>query len=520
MLPQFGGGKSYDRLLFADNIFYIQSNIGIPNRMLMVPYELRHLSFLGSLIFIFLLQGCGSNDGDKPGELTLSPVSTIFGLDKSVQLTALLDGETVSSGLSWSSSDALVGTVSASGLFTSRKQGSTTITVRSGDLTASTDVEVFNATGEGVESIDLEIKDFMQRYEVPGASYSVVKNGQLVMTRGYGVSDITTQEPVTPQHIFRVASVSKSITAAAILKLVDQGQLNLSDKLFDILEEYVPNTPLFDQRILQITIEQLLHHTSGSDLQPQPLFNQGDIAAELSVDSPPSVEDIMRWFVFKDMQFDPGTTYRYHNMNYFLLGRVIEKLSGMSYEDFVIDKILSPLGITDTHTTRTRKSERHSNEVTYYEPGSQLLQSIFPGEGLVQGAYGGWGAFENIDAAGGWVISSVDLSRFALAIDGVLGDNEVLSADSQDFMRANGGFGYGGGLFTVTGGGWFHEGGLPGSGSLIWSNGNGLIITMMFNATPPFLTPESNSYFNEIRSDLTGIASLAELEDQDLFGQY
>ncbi|MBW3538629.1 MAG: serine hydrolase [Planctomycetes bacterium] len=271
-----------------------------------------------------------------------------------------------------------------------------------------------------LESFDTLITDFMQRHRVPGAALAVTDRGRLVYARGYGYADLEARKPVEPTSLFRIASISKPITAVAILQLVEQGKLKLDDRVFDILkvEPHLEDGASFDERLREVTIRQLLEHTGGWDRNASfdPMFQPVRIAEAFKLPPPAGPEHIIRYMHGRRLDCNPGEKYAYSNYGYCLLGRAIESLTGKSYEEHVQASVLAPLGIRTIRIGRTRLEDRHAEEVRYYDPnrGRSVFAKDLNGE--VPQPYGAW-HLEAMDAHGGWIASAVDLAKFAAAFD-------------------------------------------------------------------------------------------------------
>ncbi len=126
------------------------------------------------------------------------------------------------------------------------------------------DMPVTGVAGPGLERFDAVMKKVLLRYEVPGGSLAIARQGKLVLARGYGYSNVRTGKPIEPTSLFRLASVSKSLTAAAILRLVEEGRLNLDARVFDLLEPLPPPRGAHvDSRMREITVRHLLYHAGG-----------------------------------------------------------------------------------------------------------------------------------------------------------------------------------------------------------------------------------------------------------------
>lgn len=172
----------------------------------------------------------------------------------------------------------------------------------------------------------------------PGCALGVARDGQIVYAKGYGMSDLQHNVPITPSSIFHVASISKQFTAFAILLLERDGKLKLDDDI----RTYLPEVPDFGHRI---TIRHLIHHTSGLRDQWQ-LLN----LAGWRGDDPKSEADIL-WLVSRQrgLNFVPGAEHLYSNTGYTLLGTIVHRVSGKTLREFTTERIFAPLGMTSTH---------------------------------------------------------------------------------------------------------------------------------------------------------------------------
>jgi N-acyl-D-amino-acid deacylase len=261
---------------------------------------------------------------------------------------------------------------------------------------------------------------FLRHHQVPGAALAVVDGERLVYARGFGFADTDAKTPVLPTSLFRIASISKPITGVAILQLVQRGQLRLDERVFDILPlaphvEGDQRQP--DPRLAEITVQQLLQHTGGWDRDQSfdPMFQSVRIARSLGTAPPAGADAVIRFMRDQTLDFAPGHRYAYSNFGYCLLGRIIEKRSGQTYEQYVKENLLQPLGITRPHIGRTR--DRSSFEVRYYDESNDTGPSVFESDlhQTVPQPYGAW-YLEAMDAHGGWIASAVDLVRFASAL--------------------------------------------------------------------------------------------------------
>jgi CubicO group peptidase (beta-lactamase class C family) len=174
----------------------------------------------------------------------------------------------------------------------------------------------------------------------PGGAAIVVRDGQVVLRKAYGLANVELGVPLTPESVFELGSVTKQFTAVAILMLAEQGKVRLDDEI----TKYLADFPTHGQKV---TIEQLLTHTAG-------IANYTDLAEWIPrVREEMPVATLIGLFKDKPLDFPPGTKWSYSNSGYVLLGAVIEKASGKSYERFVEDEIFQKLGM---------KASRYGNQ--------------------------------------------------------------------------------------------------------------------------------------------------------------
>jgi D-alanyl-D-alanine carboxypeptidase len=177
----------------------------------------------------------------------------------------------------------------------------------------------------------------------PGAAVIVTKDGETLFEKAYGMADLELGVPLRPDMVFRLGSITKQFTATAILMLAEEGKLSLQDPI----EKHLPGYPTQGHTI---TIEHLLTHTSG-------IQSYTDIPGWMTtrVLSPMTVQELVDAFKKEPMQFAPGERYAYNNSAYVLLGAVVEKASGKTYEAFVTERIFQPLGMTASYYGSTER---------------------------------------------------------------------------------------------------------------------------------------------------------------------
>jgi CubicO group peptidase (beta-lactamase class C family) len=195
----------------------------------------------------------------------------------------------------------------------------------------------------------------------PGAAVLVAQNGAVLFKKGYALADVTHGAAFGPDTKSRIGSITKQFTASAILKLQEQGKLSVQDKL----SKYFPDFPRGDE----VTLHHLLTHTSGiRSYTDKPGFMD-------KVASPVGPEDLIKSFQNDAYDFDPGQKWHYDNSGYFLLGRIIERVSGLSYGEFLRKTFFEPLGMTNTGVHRTGLALEHE-ALGYQFTGSAFTNAL------------------------------------------------------------------------------------------------------------------------------------------------
>lgn len=268
-------------------------------------------------------------------------------------------------------------------------------------------------------SFDREMEAFMAARKVPGGALAVVKDGRLAYARGYGWADREQQIRAQPDTLFRIASISKPITAVAIMKLVEEQRLRLDEPAFALLglKPVLAAGKSPDPRLHAITVRHLLQHTAGwdRDKSGDPMFRSRAIAEATQTPAPAMPEAIIRYMLGQPLDFDPGARYAYSNFGYCVLGRVIEKVTGLNYEKFLHQQVLARAGIRQMRLGTSLTSG--VKETRYYTSNNDRGRSVFGDTAMkVPEPYGTF-CLEAMDAHGGWLASAVDLARFAAALD-------------------------------------------------------------------------------------------------------
>lgn len=343
----------------------------------------------------------------------------------------------------------------------------------------------------GMESYDSVVVRLMRGYGIPGGAVAVMKDDRLVYARGFGYADVDAKRPVEPDALFRIASLSKPLTSAAVLQLVQQGKLSLTAPAFALIPDLKPLTgATVDPRLSRITVLDLLRHSGGwdRDHSGDPMFMSTQIAATVGVPAPAGAEAIIRYMLGRPLDFDPGARYVYSNFGYAVLGRIIERVTGQGYESYMRSQLLAPAGITRMRIGHTLLADAAPGEVHYYSSDPPAT-SVFPGGGTVPWPYGGF-YLEAMDAHGGWIASAPDLLKFLAAVDALPGRADILSAASIGTMTArqpvwaDSAYWYALGWLVRPSNGdanWWHTGSLPGTTTLLVRAYNGLAWCALFN---------------------------------------
>ena len=321
-----------------------------------------------------------------------------------------------------------------------------------------------------LDTINDTISAYMNNNGVPGLSVAISRNGELVYAKGFGDADVAANEWVHPNHRFRIASVSKTLTSAAVLKLADHCGLDIDDTVFGangILGTSF-GTPPYSARERAITVEHLLYHTTGwtntANGTTDGIWNVGGSDPDAAIDWQLDTQEPVN---------QPGTYYDYMNTDYVTAGRVIEKRSGKTYERFVQDELLTPSCVTEMEIGGSTLEERKPNEVVYYSGDNGNPYALNP---------------SRMDANGGWIARPIDLLLFLRRIDGDSAQADILQPDSLAAMRTasgepGGGANYGLGLLLDSTE-WGHNGCMSGTISFLVYRNDGMAFAVTCNTDP------------------------------------
>lgn len=372
---------------------------------------------------------------------------------------------------------------------------------------------------------------FSRDHDDVAMTLAVANGPRLVYAGAAGFADREQGLAAVPTSLFRIASLSKPITAVTLLRLVERGELALDERVVDRLALNGYSDPRWEQ----VTVLHLLQHTGGWDrgVSFDPMFRAVEIAEHLATAPPAGPWDVIHYMLEQPLDFDPGSGYAYSNFGYCLLGRVIEAVTGLDYAAAVQRELFGPLGIRDIRLGETLVTAR--GEVRYYANDEGTGPAVRGEIGReVPQPYGAWN-LEAMDAHGGWIASAVELVRFSSAL--VDCDRcQLLSADLWNRMLATPsgapGLEDNGAIKEVYYGcGWnvrrlgdgakrnfWHQGSLPGTSTLLVCRHDGLSWAVLFNRRNDAEGKRLSSRIDPLMH--VAANAVAEWPDHDLFPRY
>jgi len=303
-------------------------------------------------------------------------------------------------------------------------------------------IPISGVSHKGAEPLDDMISTFLKEHNVAGATVAVAKDGKLLYSRGFGYADVTEEKQMQPDAVMRIASISKPITAVAILMLTEQGKLSLDEPVAPILQRADFQKPTADERWNNITVRHLLNHSGGwdRDVSGDPMFQVIEATRALKLRKPARQKDLIRWKLQQSLDFDPGEKYVYSNFGYCILGHLVTCVTGQEYSEWVADNILKPRGMQDTRLGKTALPDRGKSEVRYHmqnmtthAPFWESLRDDAQASSLVEAPYGRWD-LEVMDSHGGWVSTAPDLLRFVAGLDAP--EKPLLNTGLREVMLA------------------------------------------------------------------------------------
>jgi CubicO group peptidase (beta-lactamase class C family) len=351
------------------------------------------------------------------------------------------------------------------------------------------------ATGVEVPAfaaVDAKVRDILRKLDIPGASVTVARNGRIVYQRGFGWADRAAEQVVQPQTRFRIASVSKAMTAVGVMRAFETELPGVLDRpVFGAggLLAGPRYAQIKDPRVRSVTLRDLLQHTSGWDSDVyEPQYDLVTIARAMNVPAPPGAADIVDYMLEqRELQSEPGTRFKYSNFGYNVLGRVLEEKTGLPYDEAMRRLVFGPAGITDAVIGGDQLAQRAPNEAIYYDDPRWPDAPSQTGVGSGPASYNGF-HLRAMDAHGGWVMTSADMVLFAVAVDGRSGMPALLTPSTVQRMTARDpkvpGITFGLGL-ELNHAGWSHGGALTtGTHSKLEHRDDGVTWAVVYNRLP------------------------------------
>lgn len=376
-------------------------------------------------------------------------------------------------------------------------------------------------SGKAYHDMDSLVERYLKRWEINGAQLAITRNDSLLYARGFGWADREKGIAMEPNVLMRFASVSKLITATGIMKLQEMKKLRMDEKVFGsqgILNDTLYNNSIKDQRYYTITVEQLLRHQGGfNNYAGDPVSNTRYIMMQNHLTTPPDHKTLLKILLKRHLGYTPGEGKCYSNLGYMILSMIIEKKSGMKYEDFMQKHVLHRAGCYDMHIAGTYQKDRRPNETRYYmHSGSDPVYEYNNSGRLVEKCYGDTD-LPRLSGAGAWCGSVVELAKFIASIDGMPHVKDILSPESVNFMTAEQpdhqysiGWNY-----TAKGKPWIRTGSLAGTSALILKYPDGqcwILITNTSTWKGHGFSNDTMAFFEKLRKKY-----MEEMPKRDLF---
>jgi len=311
--------------------------------------------------------------------------------------------------------------------------------------------------GSFTEYLDGRIPRLMNQYDVPGASVALVRDGDLVWSEAYGYADLEHEREMTVEDVFRAESISKSVTAWGVMRLVEQGQIDLDAPV----QQYLGDWRMPDDAGQEVTIRRLLSQTAG--------FPLGPIGVEAEYE-PGTDRPSLRDYLAREARLvrEPGSGFLYSNVGFNMLERVIEETTGRDFAAYMADEVLAPLGM---HSSSFAWNEtlRPQTPMGYEQQGTPVAPYVYP-----------------VKASGGLFATAEDVARFVGAeMSGSCYVHTVLERESIHTLHArevdiSGVYGV---VADSYGLGHFIEN-LPGGRQAVWHGGQGHGWMAHFHAVP------------------------------------
>ena len=292
---------------------------------------------------------------------------------------------------------------------------------------------------------------FLREQGIQGMSIAYGRNGKIEFEAGYGFADADGTEAVTPQHRFRIASISKPFTATAVMECIEEERLRPDSKVFG------PDGILggdYGGDVAAITVDHLLSHTCGgwANDKNDPMFKNPKM----------SHSELIAWTLTNQkLTHRPGEHFAYSNFGYCVLGRVLEKVRKMPYEALIKQRLLQPCGISSMQIAGNTLADRRPQEVMYLTPSENAAYSM---------------NVARMDSHGGWIATAGDLVRFASQLPLLLKKDSIRTMTTSGL---NEGYARGWNVNKVPN--WWHTGSLPGTTTIMVHTAKGFCWAGLLN---------------------------------------
>jgi CubicO group peptidase (beta-lactamase class C family) len=360
--------------------------------------------------------------------------------------------------------------------------------------------------GEAVYLLETWIESIIDFDRLPGLSIAIVHDQELVYSNGFGFADVERRIDATPSTVYSICSISKLLTAIALMQLRDAGEVNLDEPVSSYLPWFEPGAASPAAGLL--TLRELLRHSSGLPCEPDhTVWSDPDSLS-------PSREELVERLSHLTMSYPTGTEFNYSNLGYTLLGEVVSTVSGLDYADYVQQHILDPIGLEST---------------TLHVPGGQLRDDVATG-------YGRWPRSGDrptvvprdarvMTPAGGLASTVEDMARFAMWQFRVLegADESVLSRSTLREMQteqwSSPAWGLGFTIWRMGDASFYgHQGGCPGFKSQIILNPDDQVaVVVMINATD---APQFTLAFRAYEIMAPALVTSTETPENDSWSSY
>ncbi len=352
--------------------------------------------------------------------------------------------------------------------------------------------------------LESAMTNFLIAHNFEAGTLALMHDSKLVFRQGYGWRDTNFTRVIHPDNLFRLASVTKTLTASAIYKLIGAGKFTTTTTIYSYLGIAPWNDTLGDSRITDITVQHLLDHAGGwnqfTSPVHDPVFRTIQISTEMGLNYPAAPTNVISWMFSKPLDFAPGSTNFYSNFGYSLLGRVIEKASGKSYIDYLQQDLLGNagltniLGFTNVMASRSRPGDLAPWEIWYADVPQFLPVSAADFPANLKARYiDGGDYYESYDSFGGLSASAIGLCHYLL-----------------NYLEGN--------IARPTGTAlsWYYNfyGSLPGASSMLIQHinqtsttTNGIEFAALFNERDSASEVDNNDAYTAITNAVAGITS-------------